>query len=196
MEENKETKTELIEEKKIGFEVYQPEVDAKGKKIKPKRFQDDLPYKGLRKATKIFTTIGVITSSLAIMYYFLPIFSAVVGSAVFLVFFMFGLISIVGSLGLAFLNDGYRDWISNHWFDVPFIFFNFTDYIAVLSPYFLIVGIPGVICSLVGLILSINLINKIRKHFVSYIVLNSIFLALSLLALLLFIISGGIIYNN
>lgn len=177
---------EESEEEKIGFNSKPPLKE--GEKIE--RFQKNLPGKTLRGWTKAMTILSIILSCLTIMYFLLPLFSALIGGLIGLCIALFMICSVVVTLGLILTNDGYRNWISNDMMDVPNFFFNLADNITKLSPYFLCVAIPAIICGCIGLTLSIIGQSKKYRFFVSYIVLNSIFLTLSLLFTILYFIGG------
>lgn len=177
---------------KLGFNSNAPL--EKGKKVK--RFQENLPGKELRGWTKACTILGIIFSSLTMMYFLLPLFSALIGGiiAVFIVLFM--VISVVCTLGLVLTIDDYRNWIGNDMMTVPNFFFNIADNITKLYPYFFVVAGPALALNITGLILSIVGKAKNYRFFTSYIVLNAIFLSFSILFSILYIIGGGVILST
>lgn len=182
-----EPENPITQEGKIGFEV----IDVKKQEKKIKKFQQSLPGRPLRITTKVFTIVGVIFSALTLMYFFLPVFSAFIGLILTLLVILFMIFTVIITMGLVLLNEEYRYWIGNHLFDIPLAFFNVVENIAILSPFFPIVAVPGTTCCLVGLILSLVGINKKMKYFTSYVVLNSIFFIIAFFFLLAYIITGA-----
>lgn len=172
---------------KLGFNSNAPL--KKGEKVE--KFQKNLPGKEVRGWTKACTILGIIFSSLTMMYFLLPLFSALMGGviAVFIVLFM--VVSVVCTLGLILTVDDYRNWIGNNMMDVPNFFFNIADNITKLYPYFFVVAGPALALNIAGLVLSIVGKSKQYRYFTSYIILNSIFLTLSILFTLLYVIAGG-----
>ena len=196
-EETKQEVTEFKEEEKflqnggIGFDSATP-ITRKDKN-KPERFQKNLPGKKLRRWTKLCTVFGIIFSTLTMMYFLLPLFAAVIGGLLAVCIVMFMICSVVLTLGLALMNDGYREWIGNDMMDVPNFFFNLADNVVKLAPYFFVVAIPGLVFTGVGLALGIVGKAKQYRFFTSYIVLNAIFFTLALIFTLIFFASGMMI---
>ena len=195
MPENKNPflEEEKSEPAKIGFDSATP--IQKGKKMSEK-YPDNFEGKGLRRAAKLCTIFGIIFSVLSMMYFLLPFFSVIIGALLAMCIVLFMICSVVFTLGLILMNDGYRYWIGNNMMDVPNFFFNIADNIAKLSPFYFIAAGPALAFTIAGLILSI--IGKAKKYrfFTSYIVLNSIFLSIALLFSIIYLIGGGVILSN
>ena len=184
-------KVDNQEEKKIGFGDSQPDE----KEIKRTKIDDTLPGKSLRIPARVLMIFGIILSSLTLMYFLLPIFSAFIGAllAVILVFFM--IFSVIFTIGMVLMIDGYRNWIGNHMMDVPNFFFKISEHIANLSPYFLVVAIPAIIFCTSSLIISIIGMAEKKPRFLGFIIVDSIFLAIALFFTILFIIAGGKVFS-
>ena len=181
------------EQGKIGFESPAP-VGPNGQP--PERYQKNLPYKPLRIINKIIFAFGVVASLLTIMYYLLPIFSVLVGAILAIVIVLFMIVSVVFTLGIVLTIDEYRYWIGNHMMDVPTFCFDIANNIAKLEPIFPIIGFSAIgLCSL-SLALSIFGQTQIKRYFVSYIVVNSIFLITSIFFVLVYFIGGAHILTN
>lgn len=167
------------QEEKIGFKSGEPNsIDVTEKK---------LPGKKLRTPTKIITIFGIILSVITLMYYALPIFSAVIGVFIGFLIICFIIVVTVFTVGIIFTVDWFRDWVTNHGMDVPTFFFNLTENVGKLAPYFYVVSIPALVFTLSGFVLAI--IGKSKKYpgFTAYIVLNAIFLTLTIISIFLFI---------
>lgn len=190
--EDKPTNSIKEDPSKIGFNTNPPL--AKGQKVE--KFQETLPGKELRGWTKACTILGIIFSTISMMYFLLPFFSVIIGALLAMCIVLFMICSVVFTLGLVLMNDGYRHWIGNNMMDVPNFFFNIADNIAKLSPFYFVVAGPALAFTIAGLILSI--IGKAKKYrfFTSYIVLNSIFLSIALLFSIIYLIGGGVILSN
>lgn len=186
-----EDKNPFLEDKKepekIGFNSAPP--IKKGSK-KSEKYPDNFEGKCLRKAAKLCTIFGIIFSVLSMMYFLLPLFAAIIGAllAVIIVFAM--IISVVFTLGMVLMNDGYRNWIGNNMMDIPNFFFHIGENIAKLAPYYLVVAIPAIVLNIAGLVLGIVGQAKHYRFCISYIVLNSVFLTFTLLFTLLYFIGG------
>ena len=190
--EDKKSNSIKEDSTKIGFNTNPPL--AKGQTVE--KFQETLPGKELRGWTKACTILGIIFSVISMMYFLLPLFSFIIGALIALCLVLFMILSVVGTLGLALLNEDYRNWIGNNMMDVPNFFFNIADNIAKLSPFYFVAAGPALAFTIAGLILSI--IGKAKKYrfFTSYIVLNSIFLSIALLFSIIYLIGGGVILSN
>lgn len=180
------------QEEKIGFGNYQPDEKSIERQNLAKLEREK--YKagnGLRIPARLLCIFGAIASTITMMYYLLPIFSAFIGAliAVFLIFFM--IFSVIITIGLILMNDGYRNWIGNHMFDVPNWFFNIAKHITELSKYFLITAIPALVFCLAGLILAIVGVSEKHKKFVGILVVSAIFFVNALFFTILYAIAGG-----
>lgn len=99
------------QEEKIGFKSGEPNsIDVTEKK---------LPGKKLRTPTKIITIFGITLSVITLMYYALPIFSAVIGVFIGFLIICFIIVVTVFTVGIIFTVDWFRDWVTNHGMDVP-----------------------------------------------------------------------------
>ena len=186
-----EDKNPFLEDKKepakIGFDSAVP--IKKGSK-KSEKYPDNFEGKGLRKAAKLCTVFGIIFSVLAMMYFLLPVFAAIIG-ALLAVIIVFGMIaSVIFTLGMVLMSDDYRHWIGNNMMDIPNFFFHIGENIAKLAPYYLVAAIPAIVFDIAGLILGIVGQAKQYRFCISYIVLNSIFLTFTLFFTALYFIGG------
>ena len=195
MEENKNPLLENENSKPapIGFDTATPVNKHASRKEK---YPVNFPGKGLRRATKLVTIFGIIFSSLTMMYFLLPIFSAFIGGIIAVCIVMFMIFSVVFSLGMVLINDGYRNWIGNDMMDVPNFFFNLSENIAKLSPYFLVVAIPGLVLNIAGLVLGIVGQSKHYRFFISYIILNSVFLTFAIIFTAIYFIGGMQVFSS
>jgi len=194
MSENKNPflEEEKSEPTKIGFDSATP--IQKGKKMSEK-YPDNFEGKGLRRAAKLCTIFGIIFSVLSMMYFLLPIFAAIIGGLI-AVILIFGMIfSVIITLGLILMNEGYRQWIGNNMMDIPNFFFNIGENVAKLAPYYLVVAIPALVLNIAGLVLGIVGQAKKYRFCISYIVLNSIFLTFTLFFTALYFIGGMNVFN-
>ena len=194
MSENKNPflEEEKSEPTKIGFDSATP--IQKGKKMSEK-YPDNFEGKGLRRSAKLCTIFGIIFSVLSMMYFLLPIFAAIIGGLI-AVILIFGMIfSVIISLGLILMNEGYRQWIGNNMMDIPNFFFNIGENVAKLAPYYLVVAIPALILTIAGFVLGIVGTSKKYRFCTSYIVLNAIFLTFTLFFTALYFIGGMNVFN-
>ena len=181
-------------EEPIGFNQAKP--IGKGEKLEIDHFQNHLPGKGLRTATKITTIFGVIFSVIALMYYLLPIFASVIGGIIAMFLYIFMIFSVICTLGMILLNEGYRKWASDDIMIVPNFFFDISNHVIELSKYYLIVAIPAILLCSTGLTLAIIGQAKKYKFFTSYIVLNAIFLVHALFFTIIYFASGMTTFTN
>ena len=145
----------------------------------------------LRNFDLILTIFGVLLSAVSLMYYLLPIFSGVVGIFAALFIFVWVVASSIFTLGLIYLNGDYRNWLGSSLFAVPNWFMNVGQHVEKLSPYFPIFGFGGIFVCLIGLIVACIGKGIGKGGFVKYIVLNSIFMGLAIIATILFYANGG-----
>ena len=172
------------EKPKIGFTTYD-------RKKKIKRFQENLPGKGLRRATKIFIIPGVILSIFTAMYFLLPFFSTVIGVFLAFLIIMFMIASIVFTLGIILTVGEYRTWIGYHMMDLPNFFFDIGSHIDQVSPFFPVLGFSAIGFTFIALILSIVGAATKKKYFASYIVVAAIFLVVAIFFTICFYGNGG-----
>ena len=180
------------QEEKIGFGNYQP--DEKSIERQNLRKLEQEKYKegnGLRIPARLCCIFGAIASAITLMYFLLPIFSVVIGAMIAAVLVIFMIFSVIITLGIVLLNDGYRNWIGNHMMDVPNFFFNIAKHINELSKYFLLVGIPALVLCLAGLILAIVGVSEKHKKFLGILIVSAIFFVNALFFVILYAIAGG-----
>ncbi len=178
---------------KIGFDSPPPP-GQKG--LKPERYQKRLPLKPLRVFNNLFFIFGIIASVLTMMYYLLPVFSVIIGAVLAIIIFFFMIASVIFTLGLSLTNEEYRYWIGYHMMDIPNFFFDVANNVATLEPFFPAVAFSALTLNSLSLLLSIIGQCKIKRHFVSFIVINSIFITFTLFFIALFFMGGGHIFSN
>ncbi|MCR4879541.1 MAG: hypothetical protein K5906_01105 [Bacilli bacterium] len=174
-------------ENQLSFQNIKPL--EKGKKVE--RYQDKLPGAKYRKWNVFVTVLGIIASAITIMYYFLPIFSALIGGIIVLILGIFVVFAVLGTLFISLLIEGFRNWIVNDFMTVPNFFFNITNNIGKLMPYYPTCAFPAMGLCVLGLILAI--IGRAKKfpRFTALIVLNSIFLVVVIGLTILYYATGG-----
>lgn len=176
-------------EEKIGFGDYQP--DEK-EIVRHKPNAEELAAgKGLRIPARLLCIFGSIASGITMMYYLLPIFATLIGAFLAVILVVFMVFSVIVTLGMVLMSDGYRNWIGNHMMDVPNFFFNVSKHITELSKYFLITAIPALVLCGAAIALSIIGINEKHKRFVGILVVSIIFFVNALLFTIFYIANGG-----
>ena len=178
----------MEEEEKIGFsnpKSFAP-AEAKGREGRNKEKKT-----GLDRAAFIFFLLSLIVTLLAVCYFFLPLFSAVIALFVSLIVLFISLASIVFTIGIAFLSAEYLTWLGEIW-QIPGWFFNVTEHISVLSAYYLIPGIACIIFNLIGITFAIIGVKAHKKVAVAYLVSSIVCLLASLLLLIVYLILGGV----
>ena len=198
--EKKESEVEVVEEEKIGFNSapkigFDQATPVKRGAKHEEKYPDNFEGKGLRKAAKLCTVFGIIFSVLSMMYFLLPIFAAIIGGLIAVCIVMFMICSVIFTLGMILMNDGYRDWIGNHMMDVPNFFFKAGENVAKLAPFYMFAAGPALALTIAGFILGIVGKSKNYRFFVSYIIINAVFLTFVAIFTILYFGSGMNVFN-
>ena len=188
MEENNKENLSITnndQSEKIGFQSY----DRKKARKMP-RYQEELPDKKYRRVTKIFLALTLISTILSVMFYFLPVFSSIIGLFLGLLIVVFAIIlPSIATLGIIYTSEGYRSWLG-HSMDVPSFFLNLTNNFQQLVTYFPYFGYTALGISIVTIILMIIGVASKKKGYVYYLVASIICLIIVILTIILYYIVG------
>lgn len=182
---------EEFQQPKIGFENPGPNAPRDGKPVKEGdvKFSNDrnTPFK--RWTFAIFV-IAMVTSLIAIAYFFLPFFSAFLGIIAALVVFVIAAICCLGTIFIILLSDDFRAWIKALW-TVPEWLFNVTEHLSVFAQYFGIVAGVALLFDIVSIVLCSKGLADKKGRFLTYLIFSIVMTIINGILVLVYIAGGS-----
>ncbi|MCR5092065.1 MAG: hypothetical protein K6B51_05165 [Bacilli bacterium] len=175
---------------KIGFENPGHHVPHSDKPIKEKdiHFSNDrnTPYK---RWTFVIFIIAMVTSFIAIAYFFLPFFSLLLAIVAVIVAVAIIVVPVVLTVGGLLLSSDFRAWCVDIW-KIPSWLFNVTEHIAYFAQFFGIVSAVALFFDIASLILTSVGLAKKTGRYLTYLIFTIIMTIINAILVLVYI-SGG-----
>ena len=194
---DEELEQQEVEEKpqeKIGFYSAPKDGDTSTPPNKKKIKFSNQRKTGLQRATFGFFVASTIISIAALAFFLMPVLSALAG---IVAFFIIGLIIVVPILATAFIilvSEEYRQFVGKAWKVVEW-FFDATNHVAELSPYYVYVGIPALVLEVITIILCITTLVKGQKGVVTYLIVTSILFLVILVFTIIYFANGMMVFK-
>ena len=190
LEERQEV--EVVEEKpteKIGFLTPPADGDTSTPPNKKKIKFSNQRKTGLQKASFGFFIVSTILSVGALAFFLMPILSVLAGVlAVVIIGLIIG-IPVLATAFLILLSEEYRQFAGKAWKIVEW-FFDATNHIAELSPYYIFIGAPALVFEVITITLCIITLTKGQKGVVTYLIVTSILFLVILVFTIIYFASG------
>lgn len=194
---DEELEQQEVEEKpqeKIGFYSAPKDGDTSTPPNKKKIKFSNQRKTGLQRATFGFFVASTIISIAALAFFLMPVLSALAG---IVAFFIIGMIIVVPILATAFIilvSEEYRQFVGKAWKVVEW-FFDATNHVAELSPYYVYVGIPALVLEVITIILCITTLVKGQKGVVTYLIVTSILFLVILVFTIIYFANGMMVFK-
>ncbi len=195
LEEKQEV--EVVEEKpteKIGFLTPPTDGDISTPPSKKKIEFSNQRKTGLQKASFGFFIVSTILSVGALAFFLMPILSALAGIVAFFIIGMIILVPILATAFIILVSEEYRQFVGRAWKVVEW-FFDATNHIAELSPYYIYVGIPALVLEVITIILCITTLVKGQKGVVTYLIVTSILFLIVLVFTIIYFANGMMVFK-
>ena len=149
---------------------------------------------GLQRATFGFFVASTIVSIAALAFFLMPVLSALAGIVAFLIIGMIILVPILATAFIILVSEEYRQFVGRAWKVVEW-FFDATNHIAELSPYYIYVGIPALVLEVITIILCITTLVKGQKGVVTYLIVTSILFLVILVFTIIYFANGMMVFK-
>lgn len=175
---------------KIGFSNPGSSAPQSEKPLKERDIAySDVQNTPFKRTTFIFFVVAMVTSIIALAYFFLPFFSAFLGIIAALFVFVIAAVCCVGTLFLALLSDDFRAWIGAMW-TIPVWLFDVTEHLSVFAQYFGVVAGVALLFDIVSIVLCSKGLADKKGRFLTYLIFSIIMTILCAILVFIYIVGG------
>ena len=193
-----EEKIEVEEDKpveKIGFNTpLENSSDGTPSYKKKIKFSNQRKSK-LQKASFGVLIPAMILSIATLSFFFMPILSGLAGIIATLIIGIIIVIPVLATVFLILMSDGYRQFVGKAWKIVEW-FFDATNHIVELSPYYPFVAFPAIAFDIAEIVLCIITIRKNEKGVITYLIVTSIMLLFIIVLTFIYYVNGRVVFNG